>query len=46
MFDMQSMPRGDHVNIKMTFNRNQNIPTGFLGAKDELPVFKEFFVMK
>jgi hypothetical protein len=54
MFDTQAKPRGDHVNIKITFNRNQNTPTGFLEAtrrasiplKDDIPVVKELFVMK
>jgi hypothetical protein len=54
MFFTLAMPRGDHVNIKITFNRNQNIPTGFIRAtrcasvtpKDEVLVVKELFVMK
>jgi hypothetical protein len=54
MFDTQAMPRGDHVNIKITFNRHKNTPTGFLAAtsrapitpKDEIPVVKELFIMK
>jgi hypothetical protein len=54
MFDKQVMPRGDYFNIKITFNRNQNTPTGFLGAtrrpsitpKDKIPVVKELFIMK
>jgi hypothetical protein len=54
MCNTQAMHRGDHVNIKITFNRNQNTPTGFFGAtrrasitpKDEIPVVKGPFVMK
>jgi hypothetical protein len=49
MFDTQAMPRGDYVNIKIKFNRNQNTPFGFLGAtrrasitpKDEIPDVSE-----
>jgi hypothetical protein len=54
LFDTQAMLRGDHVNIKIMLNRNQNTSTGFLGAtrrasitsKNKITVVKELFVMK
>jgi hypothetical protein len=54
MFDTQAKPRGDHVNIKIKFNCDQDTATGFNGAprcasitpKDEIPVVKKLFVMK
>jgi hypothetical protein len=54
MVNTHAMPRENYVNIKITLNRNQNTPSGFLGAthrasitpKDEISVVEVILVMK